>query len=204
MVWIGLLLPFFNLKPGVSGHSYAIRRRDFDEWGVADVWSRSITTDSPLTALARARGKGIRYVPLAAPLGAGACDADGFFRVFDKWSVYLRLYAKPEWMLAWLFILAKAWLYARAFQLIARPSCVVLLLGSDILYGLSVFFILKRAMPDRFQGLGAARIAAAGLAVPFVQAVYLLNLLRSLGVKEILWGGYIYRVRAPYDIEVIR
>jgi hypothetical protein len=186
-LWCGLLPPLFNLRPGVYGHSYAIRKADFQAWDIAGLWSRAITTDAPMTPVIKARGKAIRYAPLASPAHAGPCDADSFFRVSNKWTFYAKLYCPSDWLAALAAVSCKLALYALAASS-RRPALDLgLLCLGDMLYGLCCL-----------------RMSPCALLTPLLWPLYLANLLSAMGKKDVLWGGYAYRIRGPFDIEVLR
>ncbi|MFA5137961.1 MAG: glycosyltransferase [Elusimicrobiota bacterium] len=186
-LWCGLMSPLFNLRPGVYGHSYAIRRADFQAWDIAGLWSRVITTDAPMTPVVKAHGKTIRYAPLAAPAHAGPCDAESFFRVFGKWAFYVKLYAWPDWLVSLAAVSGKLALYVLA----AFSQHPALNLGA-------------LCLGDMFYGLCCLRGISCALLTPLLWPLYLTSLLSAVGRKDILWGGYAYRIRGPFDIEVLR
>ena len=202
--WMILLLPVYGLSPDVLGHSYALRRKDFLRWGVADLWRRGITTDAPLTGAVRRAGRRIRYVPHAAPVGFWAPDARAFLRVFGKWLVYSRLYTPVKWTAFLLCVLAKLALYAAAALSRSPVETLSLVFFWDFLYGFAAARTLMRHLPERMRTLPPRAALLIGLSAPLIWLLYLASFLKSIWTRTIVWGGYTYRLRGPYSVEVLR
>ena len=72
--WVAYGLPFMAALGWSSGQSQAVRRADFDAWGAAGLWGRTINMDLTLSALARRAGRRVVHVPRAAPLWHEPCS----------------------------------------------------------------------------------------------------------------------------------
>lgn len=197
-VWMAAGIPYSALMQCVTGQSLAIRRFDFDGLGVRGVWGSSFMEDLSLAALLRSRGKRVRYVSRAMPFSTGACGVREYFSVFNKWMVTFRIYDIRVWIPA--LIATAAHLHVVFWSLYPRThwGIVGLLFGGDAAYLACVFLIYRRFLPYRPLPLWAA------LTAPLLWATYAVQVAQSLWVREIRWGGRLYRIHGPQDVEVMR
>lgn len=206
LLWMALGLPYQAMMSRVSGHSFAMRRADYARWDVAGLWSRCITSDIPLDAHVRAAGARVRYVPSAAPVCVEDCDRAAYFRVFNKWFLYARCYDPASWVILGGAMVFRLWML---FWLVRTPSALGILISyiaSEAAYGAAVLWGLQRFLPEHFRGLAPALRPLplwAGLMTPIALTLYLANYIAAAFQREVIWGGYRYRIRGPFQIEVV-
>ena len=206
MAWMAAGMPHLAALGVVAGHSFALRRRDFEAHDVAGLWSRSLMEDLALAALARSRGLGVRFSAAAMPVSEEACGAGEFFALFTKWLSCFRVYDRRVWLQAALACAAHAWIVYACLRRGVSPRVAGALWLADGAYLASVFAALRRFAPgrlERLHPLWAPAEAWALLLAPLLWAAYCLQVAASSWPRDVRWGGRVYRVRGPQDVEVV-
>lgn len=186
-------LPYYCLTPAPSGHSLMFRRAEFERSGLRDVWSRSLVEDLSLA------GTGLRlaYVPAASPLADA--DGDGGVGVLAKWLFYARIYTPWRWTMAFVSSSLRSW---TLFWLARDPSrwpWLAAAAGAEVLYAAAVLALLRGGLPN------APRLPAyAALLAPLAPFVVAAAALKSLVVRHVSWGGYVYEVSGRREVRVLR
>ena len=205
LVWIVAALPYLRLLPKAMGWSMAVRRADFERFNVSDSWLNSISEDNVLDFMLKRHKFKTRLVLRALSANFEESDRRQFFRVFNNWTVYSRVYVPVQWLFAALALLAKVWILVWAI----RSSCWDLLaiaLGGDMtLTGVSLI-IVGRAHAAQFSKIPSLFRPYAlwgALASPLILVVYLVNFAYSMIVRRVWWGGYTYHLKGPFKIEVL-
>lgn len=206
MAWMGSGMPYFDMMANITGQSCAIRKSDFENLGVAELWSRSFLEDLALTRRVRGWEKKVRFVYRSAPHALDESGAADMLRVFVKWMAAYRIYDMRVWGLGAIVTAFKACAVAWSLVPPASLDILALVFGMDMAALFFVFVVLGRYLPDRFENLHPAfrpLPLAAALAAPLLQFVYCIAYAGSLLSRDIVWGPYTYRVRGPQDVEVI-
>ncbi|MFA5137952.1 MAG: apolipoprotein N-acyltransferase [Elusimicrobiota bacterium] len=177
-LWVsGALLPLLSRFPIPWAGSMALRRRDLEALGIPQLWARSFNEDGVVDqALRRARLRTV-FVAEAMTTSAETCGMRQFFDQFNRWMLLCRLYTPFVWLAAGAALCVKAYLWLRSPLLMAA-------------FDAAYFFLIVPTW----------RAAAAG---PFMPWLYLLNFLRSAFMRRVRWGGTLYVVRGPQDVEAV-
>ena len=175
-LWVsGALLPLLSRFPIPWAGSMALRRRDLEASGVPGLWARSFNEDGVVDqAMRRARLRTV-FVPEAMTRSAEACGMRQFFAQFDRWMLLCRLYTPSVWLAAGAALCGKAYLWLRS---------PLLMSAFDAVY----FLVVARAWQAVLLG-------------PFMLWIHLFNFLRSAFMRRVRWGGVLYVVRGPQDVE---
>lgn len=189
-MWMAASVVYFAVLERVAGQSLALRRRDFEAWGVAEVWGASLLEDMPVAALVRRRGLKVAFVSSAMPRSGEGCGARGFFSVFNRWIVCFRVYDTFLWLLGLLVTLMKCWIVLRGAWLGAWAPALCLW-GLDALNLAWVFALL-----------GLDRTGRAAVCAPLLWAAYAVNFGNSLISSTVVWAGRRYRIRGPQEVRV--
>lgn len=202
-LWLAGISALHALAPRVTGQSFALRRRDFRDWDVAGLWSRSLVEDLSLDALVRARGRRVALAGAATPCTAEPASWAGLGTGLTRWAFYGRHYIPLQWCecaaAVGVKLFATAWM---AWFPSLRWVLAVLLLA-DAAAAWALMAVFAPALEGQAPELGArhARLrlaaAAAGLLLAPLGAY---NLLASLGTRSIVWSGWRYTVRGPSDL----
>lgn len=204
MLWVAASLPFFSAAGLVCGQSMALRREDFERWGVAEAWKRCVGNDHVVARLAAAWDRRVRFVFSALPADREECTWASLWSVLNKWMTYTRVYAPGPWAAGFALCLFKS--AALAAALVPRPQGALLaaVWGMDAAFLAFTVHWLSGLRPAVFAGfpLGRAGLcAAAVLGAAPVFLVYLVNHLASL-TSRVRWAGRVYRFRGPLDVDV--
>ena len=202
MAWELAGIPPLDLMGCVAGHSFALRRADFERLGVAALWRRCLSHDLSVSSLIRSAGLTTRWAVDAMPVCEEGCTARGLFGLFDKWLALFRVYQPRVWVLGALVTALKTWLLV--FSIAGRHwPPLALLLGGDALNLALVAGLLRRELPEQFARLSASYRPAElfmALAAPLLLPVYIVNFAVSALTRSIVWGGYRYRIRGAQSI----
>lgn len=187
--WMANGIPYLAWLGVPCGQSLAMRRRDFESMGVAELWGKSFLEDLALYA-ARMRGRRTAFVCGAMSSSEEDCTLRGLLSLTGKWMFGFRVYAPRIWLLAALTTFSKLWLYAWAWRW-SSPETALFLAGTDIL----LLRLLSRAYALCLEG--AAPPWSAALCAPLLPAAYAADMLASLFKREVRWGSYSYRIEGP-------
>ncbi len=203
-VWMAAGVVYCSFMERVTGHSLALRRRDFEAWGVARVWEASLLEDMPVTTLVRRQGKRAAFVSAIMPYSSDGCDARSFFSVFNRWIVCFRVYDPQIWLLGLFVTLMKCWIVLRSTWLMTYAPALYLYGVDAVNLGL-IFVILHARFPERFAvvptRLRYFPVLAAACA-PLLLAVYAVNFFNSIFCSTVVWAGRRYRIRGPQEVQI--
>lgn len=203
-VWMAAGVVYCSLLGRATGQSLALRRRDFEAWGVARVWEASLLEDMPVTTLVRRQGQRVAFVSAAMPHSSDACDARSFFSVFNRWIVCFRVYDPTIWLLGLFVTLMKCWIVLRGAWL-GTFAPALYLYGVDAANLYWIFAILRVRFPERFAAV-PARLryypVLAAASAPLLWAAYAVNFCNSLFCSTVVWAGRRYRIRGPQEVQV--
>lgn len=204
MAWMAAGIPYLELLGVASGQSIAMRRRDFEELHVAELWSRSLLEDLALYPLLRKAAKKVAFVGRAMSVSREGTGLAEFLALTNKWMLAFKVYVPLVWILGFLTTLAKAYILFWALRPPVSWGLLALLFGLDAA-NLALLSQAYRACLDGertgrqwAQGAGLGRWAL--LLAPVLQLVYIVNFLSSLAAREVRWGRYRYRLDGPQDV----
>jgi hypothetical protein len=195
------------------GGGTAIRRERFEQSGVLDFWSGSVSDDFSLTHALRSSGLPILFAPECIVPTIFDCDAAGLVDFTNRQIVIARVYESKLWSLGGLAHL----LY-----------CIAILMGvglsaSNAISGAPAIHLLLLAMlpPVLSMARGVLRLTAMMEILPewksklladgwvwtFLAAIApflaLWNTMVALFTREIRWRGIRYKLLSPGQTEII-
>lgn len=202
-LWLAGASALHALSPVVSGQSFAVRRRDFEAWKTAELWSTSLVEDLSLDALVREKGLRVALAGAATPCSAEPASWRGLSVGLTRWAFYGRVHVPWMWCEVGAAVGAK--LFATAWMA-WFPNLRPVLAGLLLLDALAAWWLMGVFVPA-LRGQDAAllrrfevlRLAAAPLSVALAPLVAY-NLLASLGTRSFEWSGWRYAVRGPRDV----
>jgi ceramide glucosyltransferase len=179
---------------GLWGGTMAIRKKDFEEIGVAARWSETVVDDSSLSQLVLNKKKKSILVPTCITHTDDLIDSVGAAtRWFERQMMFLKLYQKNLWFVAmpviFITFLTLIWLpvaiviglfTSHSFLSVAGGSSIMILVGkflADMLYP------LLGAMP---------RLGAFMIYQPASLCVFLISCIRTAFRNTIVWSGIKY------------
>lgn len=207
MVWMAAVVPYAALTGCVIGHSFALRRADLRALRVPEVWSRSLLEDISLAAVVRAAGRKVRFVGGAMSASTESCDRAVFFGLLNKWVLCLRVYDLRVWAAAFMAVFMHAWMIAVTLLkpgVDPRPAAL-LLLGDAAAVALQLLSY-QAVVPDRLAALHPRWRPLplwGALAAPMLWLSYGLQIGHSMTQSTVRWGGRVYALRGPQDVEVV-
>jgi len=206
-LWMLLGLPLHSATPRVSGHAFALRRVDFVRLGVEERWRRAVTTDFALEHAVRAAGGRVAYAALAAPVAVETADASATLRMLNKWMLYCRLYMPLAWLSIGWILLVKLSIWAWA-ALVPEVRCsLVAATLNDSLYAAATALAASHFIRNWSEAIRRPWRPIwlwAALLWPATLLLYAVNWLQSAWMRDVVWGGYVYRLGGPYDVEVLK
>ena len=184
----------FVSNVGLWGGSMAIRRKDFEDMRIGELWANASVDDMSLSrVIVKEKKKAIlvpRCVTHSDDVLPRSRDA---VRWFARQCMYLKTYHRSLWTLAiplgCLFLLCQLWLFAALAAAIFRPHLFLAAGGGPTL----LFLIGEMALVCLQPLLGPVpRFFRILLLHPIYRLTPLFGLLATVGMKKILWGGILY------------
>jgi hypothetical protein len=207
MAWMAAVVPYAALMGCVIGHSFAMRRREFFELKVPEVWSRSLLEDISLAAVVRGAGRTVRFVGAAMSASAESCDQATYVGLLNKWVLCLRVYDLRIWGAAFMAVFMHAWIIGCTLvNPRANPWLPVFLILGDAAAVALQLLSYEAAVPDRLKDLHPRWRPLAlwgALAAPLLWVSYAVQLAHSITQTTVRWGGRVYALRGPQDVEVV-
>ncbi len=196
----------FRMGSILWGGSMAIRRKDFEEFGIAEKWSRTAVDDFSMSqVLARSGCRSILVPPCITPTDDSIGTVSGTIRWVSRQIMFLKAYHR----VLWIFGLGSLWFVAMILYLLL-PASIVLSLFSERSFlqlggGASLLFIgadMISSLLYRFFG------PIKGYALyPFLQPFFRIGQLISFGktlfARSILWSGIRYTLTFSGDVSKV-
>ncbi len=196
------------------GGSMAVRREDFQRWGMAKTWRTTLSDDLSLTQAVKKEGMSVTFVP--GCLGA-SCESTTWPKLYEfcrRQFLITRVYAPRTWWLGLFSSLGSVlglWgtaalaYYASTIEAknlslyVAVP--IIFVVGHFLRAVLRQLMIVK-LLREHASGLRAAIIAdVLGF---WLWSLVLLGFILSSSVgRTIRWRGILYRLVSPTRTEVI-
>jgi len=186
----------FSGSVGIWGGSMAIRRKDFDDIGVAARWAETVVDDSSLSQLVKKNKKRSILVPTCITHSDDLITSvRAATRWFERQMMFLKAYQKPLWsisipiigvaliVLLWMPIaLVLGFTTKYSFFAMGGGAGLMLWLGkfaSDLMYP------MLGTMP---------RFGTFVVLHPVTLWIFLLSCMRTAFTNTVTWSGYKYKV----------
>ncbi len=205
--WVSGGVIYMELMNIISGNSLAISRKDFARLNVPSAWRTSLCEDLTLTRLVSRSGRKVHFVSETIPRSADSWDRRRFFLILNRWTIYFRFYAKAVWLpgvlLTFFKFYAVWWALSRA-----EFAPLAALFSADVANLALISRTFKSCVRGDLRnqaGLSGRGILRATIYYPLLaaslQIVYAVNFISSLCRREVVWGGYRYRIHSADHIE---
>jgi ceramide glucosyltransferase len=179
---------------GLWGGSMAIRKKDFDELGVAARWSETVVDDSSLSQLIKKRKKKSILVPTCITHTDDLIDSvHDATHWFERQMMFLKLYQKSLWLIAMPII------FVTFITLIWLPVAIVLSIVSPLPFftiggGSSLVLLAGKFIADMMYPLLGTmpRFGMFMINQPAALCVFLISCLRTAFRQTIVWSGIKY------------
>lgn len=186
------------------GGAMAVRRRTFDEAGIAGFWSTNVVDDCSLTTFLKEKGVRVKLCPGALLRTRAADHKYSVWRAWiDRQILFLKFCVPAQWVLLGIF----------SFIVFLAPfMSVIALLGLVVAHPSGLMLALT------FLYLGLAAVASARLRplvsrhIPMVRwygcflllcVLFFVSFLSTVRKSGILWHGIWYEVRRGGRVESI-
>lgn len=198
-------LPLLFLSPRVWGGSMAVRSGDFRAFGLEESWSRAVNEEGPVQDAVLRSGKRVALVAEALGVSLDSCTLRQFAAQFVRWMQLARLHWPTEWVATGMMLCCKCGVGLWTVWPRFIPRLFWWAVGLDVAYWVVLFVIVAARYGDRLRPfIARAWLPLLGaLLGPVFLAVSLLNFIISIPLRTIRWGGRVYRVNGPLDVEVV-
>ena len=197
MVMVAWFVPLCWVFGGALwGGSFALRRREFENLGVAKRWRTSISDDLTLTAALSEHGKRAHFVrELLIPTTDCIYDLRQAFRWFERQILNTKAHARPLWgLMVFGLSLEGAGLLLPLFALLALSLEDTAALGPELARNGGLAWAFSVTSAALYQGIGSSRGKASLIAMaPLLRLALSAAALRTLFADRILWSGVWYR-----------
>ncbi|MEI7482685.1 MAG: hypothetical protein WCK75_10100 [Elusimicrobiota bacterium] len=204
--WYLICVPYFYVCSWVSAASFAIRRRDYEDWKVSEHWLRAVTDDGVMTVLAKRHRKHIAAVPDAVGLIDRRLTPRRIIDITTRYVFCTRLFTPWAWLLSGACVLAKGVILGRALWPAPQPALLALLAVSELGFPAGIAFFSALRFPlwkERWPEQWRPVWVWTALAAPAAWALFLGNYCMSAFSRQTNWAGVRYKARGPYEIKVL-
>lgn len=202
--------------PFAWGGSMAIGRSTFEEAQVAAFWDGALSDDYALTKAMRQVGKTIRFQPRCIGFTHEDCERDEFLAWRYRQLAITRVYHPQLWQLGllsegvnnlafWGGLTVVTFSLLRGLVTGAAVLLAILLLAIYLVRSAKAWLRVRAVMslyPEHRSRLKRFGWAYATWG-PVASLVTLTGLVRTLFSREIEWRGIRYRMRSPFETEVV-
>jgi cellulose synthase/poly-beta-1,6-N-acetylglucosamine synthase-like glycosyltransferase len=198
-IFLYVLLTFINFAGGTFlwGGSMAIRRKDFDDLKVADLWSHAVVDDNSLSQLIMKKSRRSVVVPSCITKSDDLLTSTKQgIAWFTRQIMFLKSYEKAIWFfimlpLVLLALLLFTWL---PVAIIASKGSVARFL--EVGGGASVIFIAGELITaSLYPLLGSVPKFYKFLVLqPFMRTTHIISSLRTVYTNKIVWSGVKYHM----------
>jgi cellulose synthase/poly-beta-1,6-N-acetylglucosamine synthase-like glycosyltransferase len=181
---------------GLWGGSMAIRRRDFDDIGVAARWAETVVDDSSLSQLVKKnKMKSILVPTCITHTDDLITSVRAATRWFERQMMFLKAYQKGLWCAAIpliaLALVTLVWLPVSLIVAASVPCSFFAIGGGSAL----VLWLGKLASDMLYPFLGTMpRFGAFVLFQPVALWIFLLSCFRTAFTNTVTWSGYRYKL----------
>jgi len=175
------------------GGSTAVRKRDFDELGIKNIWENEVVDDLTLTMVAKKKGYSIIFVPEAI---SESNDEEEAISWMNKEMAWIRHYFPFLWRIALFVNIGMRFGILSGFVMIFIYPFIGSLLISPIIFdfirGWQEYATFVHFMQYRKERFLPGYIHA--LFRPLVSFIISYNLISSAFIRQIEWGGKKYKL----------
>ncbi len=198
-VFLYVLLTVINFFGGTFlwGGSMAIRRKDFEDLGVADFWSHAVVDDNSLSRIIMKNSRRSVVVPACVTTSDDLIPtAWQGITWFSRQIMFLKSYEKPVWFFGVLPLVTSA-----LFVFIWLPIALILSRGSIPAFfecgggGPLIFFIGELITVSLYPLLGSMPNFHKFLVLqPFLRSTHIISSLRTVYTNKVVWSGVRYHL----------
>ena len=195
------------------GGGTAIRRTNFEQSGVMDQWSGSVSDDYSLTSALERIGRSIVFIPECLTLSYVETDFHGLMEFTNRQILITRVYAEKVWraaaathflycltlLLGSALILSDVFEQRPAFHIVTLTFLTILL--SAIRGALRLIGVMDSLPGARSQITGQAWIYV--LLTVFIPFLYVANFVNSLSTRKVRWRGVTYELVSPEQTRIL-
>jgi cellulose synthase/poly-beta-1,6-N-acetylglucosamine synthase-like glycosyltransferase len=195
------------------GGGTAIRRTNFEQSRVMDLWRGSVSDDYSLTSALERIGRSIVFIPECLTLSYVETDFGGLMEFTNRQILITRVYAQKIWRAAAathflycltllfgsLLILGDVFTQRPAFHIVTLTFLPILL--SAIRGALRLIGVTEALPSARSQITGEAWIYV--LLTVFIPFLYVANFVNSLSTRRMRWRGVTYELVSPEQTRVL-
>jgi glycosyltransferase involved in cell wall biosynthesis len=188
---------------GLWGGSMAIRRKDFEDFGVADRWAKAAVDDMCLSQIVLKSSKKAVVVPLCITHTDDLLPTVGStIKWFERQIMYLKAYQKALWLFATLPLVVVA-----TILLLLLPTALILSLTTDYTFtelggGASLLFYIGEILTALLYPLlgKMPRFSKFLFLWPFLRITHVISYYRTLFTNKIIWAGIKYQISFNGDV----
>ncbi len=193
-----LTVASYAAEVGLWGGSMAMRRRDFDELGVAELWGSTVVDDISLSSRVAHSGRQAIMVPSCVTCTDDFLETvSGGVLWFERQIMFLKAYHRSLWMvggglLVFLGVVLTVWAPLAALLSIS-PRYSFLAMGGAA----SLLFIGGETVTARllYPMLGEVHRRTRFAALqPFMRTTQMLSYLRTVFTDVVTWAGVRYHI----------
>jgi cellulose synthase/poly-beta-1,6-N-acetylglucosamine synthase-like glycosyltransferase len=195
------------------GGGTAIRRTNFEQSGVMDLWRGSVSDDYSLTSALERIGRSIVFIPECLTLSYVEADFHGLMEFTNRQILITRVYAEKIWRAAAathflycltllfgsLLILGDVFTQRPFFHIVTLTFLPILL--SAIRGALRLIGVMESLPGARSQITGQAWIYV--LLTVFIPFLYVANFVNSLSTRKMRWRGVTYELVSPEQTRIL-
>jgi ceramide glucosyltransferase len=195
------------------GGGTAIRRTNFEQSGVMDLWRGSVSDDYSLTSALERIGRSIVFIPECLTLSYVETDFHGLMEFTNRQILITRVYAEKIWraaaathflycltlLLGSVLILSEVFEQRPAFHIVTLTFLPILL--SAIRGALRLIGVTEAIPGARSQITGQAWIYV--LLTVFIPFLYMANFVNSLRTRRMRWRGATYELVSPEQTRIL-
>ena len=192
----GLSLTQSRKRNFIRGCSFAIRKEKFEELGMEKIWEKEITDDASLTVRMKQEGSPIKFVPRAIVPAFEGFDREKVSELTTRWVRIVRHYDRKAIRFAFLIYgISVATLAAGILSFaFGFPGIGIVLLlpqAVSLLRSWLRFKLAEDVLPE-WKGSMSSSKAKIILSEFFVKFLVLYNIVKTRGMKSIIWRGREY------------
>jgi cellulose synthase/poly-beta-1,6-N-acetylglucosamine synthase-like glycosyltransferase len=195
------------------GGGTAIRRANFEQSGVMDLWRGSVSDDYSLTSALERIGRSVVFIPECLTLSYVETDFHGLMEFTNRQILITRVYAEKIWrsaaathflycltlLLGSVLILSDVFTQRPAFHIVTLTFLPILL--SAIRGAIRLIGVTEALPGARSQITGQAWIYV--LLTVFIPFLYVANFVNSLSTRKLRWRGVTYELVSSEQTRIL-
>jgi cellulose synthase/poly-beta-1,6-N-acetylglucosamine synthase-like glycosyltransferase len=198
-IFLYVLLTAINFAGGTFlwGGSMAIRKKDFDDLKVADLWSNAVVDDNSLSQIIMKNSKRSVVVPACITFSDDLLPTVGQGIVwFTRQIMFLKSYEKAVWFFMLLPLVLSA-----LFLFLWLPIAAIISRGSPTVFfqiggGASIIFLAGELFTVTLYPLlgSVPKFHKFLMLQPFMRTTHIISSLRTVYTNKIIWSGVKYHL----------